>query len=127
MKQYIRGKKNSIDVDDPKSSVKDWRELRFPVLEMFYWRRIVFDEFHELETFDSAQQNSLQHLRSHYRWGLTGTPPLDSIRGPIFMSSLFRVDLMGCLPSCKNSYNSISTDEAVLKSWDQDQLLSDEC
>ena len=30
--------------------------LRFPVLEMFYWKRIVFDEFHELESFESTQQ-----------------------------------------------------------------------
>merc|ERR1719156_63643 len=74
------------------TGAQQWRrvrraaELRFPVLEMFYWRRIVFDEFHELETFESAQQNSLQHLRSHSRWGLTGTPPLDNIRGVLFMS-----------------------------------------
>ncbi|CAE7453839.1 Ttf2 [Symbiodinium natans] len=92
---------------------------KFPVLEMFYWKRIIFDEFHELESFESTQQNSLQFLRSHFRWGLTGTPPVDTnaglrfgaaqrelserqhlpaaARGPIFMSSLFRVDLPGDL------------------------------
>lgn len=67
------------------------------MLEMFYWRRVVFDEFHELESFESAQQNSLQFLRSHFRWGLTGTPPVDNNAGAIFMSSLFRVDLPGFL------------------------------
>ncbi|CAK0892737.1 unnamed protein product, partial [Prorocentrum cordatum] len=72
-----------------------WQELRFPLLEMFYWRRVVFDEFHELESFESAQQNILQHLRSHFRWGLTGTPPVDTTAGGIFMSSLFRVDIIG--------------------------------
>ena len=66
-------------------------------MEMFYWRRVVFDEFHELESFESAQQNSLQFLRSHFRWGLTGTPPVDNNAGAIFMSSLFRVDLPGFL------------------------------
>ena len=101
-------------------------------------------QFHELESFESTQQhlglpkelqacehvgsacvlhrpqrNSLQFLRSHFRWGLTGTPPVDTnaglrfgaaqrelserqhlpaaARGPIFMSSLFRVDLPGDL------------------------------
>ncbi|CAE7207581.1 Ttf2, partial [Symbiodinium pilosum] len=74
-----------------------WQDLEFPVLEMFYWKRIVFDEFHELESFESAQQNSLQFLRSHFRWGLTGTPPVENNAGAIFMSSLFRVDLPGYL------------------------------
>merc|ERR1719174_1261378 len=72
--------------------------LVFPLLEMFYWRRVVFDEFHELESFQGAQQSVLQHMRAHSRWGLTGTPPIDNIAGVIFMSSLFRCDLPGRLP-----------------------------
>ncbi len=28
--------------------VSHWSEMSFPVLEMFYWKRVVFDEFHEL-------------------------------------------------------------------------------
>merc|ERR1719191_1391623 len=81
-----------------KSQVHNSKTLVFPVLEMFYWRRVVFDEFHELESFQSAQQSVLQHLRAHSRWGLTGTPPIDNIAGVIFMSSLFRVDLPGHIP-----------------------------
>ena len=91
--------------------VTRWQDLGFPVLEQFYWQRVVFDEFHELESFESVQQNSLQHLRSRFRWGLTGTPPVDSNSGVVFMSSLFRVDLPGCLPTSA--------------SWESDRLVTE--
>lgn len=81
-----------------KGQVHDIKTLKFPMLEMFYWHRVVFDEFHELESFQSAQQSVLQHMRAHSRWGLTGTPPIDNIAGVIFMSSLFRCELPGYLP-----------------------------
>jgi len=80
------------------TTTKTHTNLEFPLLEMFYWKRVVFDEFHELESFESAQQNILQHLRAKYRWGLTGTPPVDSNAGVIFLSSLFRIDIPGNLP-----------------------------
>jgi len=28
--------------------------LRFPVLEQFWWRRVIFDEFHELEAMGNT-------------------------------------------------------------------------
>ena len=28
---------------------KDYREMRFPLIEQFFWKRIVYDEFHEPE------------------------------------------------------------------------------
>lgn len=96
----------------------DWRELQFPMLEMFHWRRIVYDEFHELESFRSEQQNTLQHLRSQCRWGLTGTPPLDGTPGVVFMSSLFRIDLLGCVP--KFHGHDIAD---FLNRWRRDHLL----
>jgi len=101
--------------------VSSWQDLEFPILEQFFWRRIVFDEFHELESFDSQQQNSLQHLRASYRWGLTGTPPVDCSAGVIFMSSLFRVDLPGYLTT-----TSRSSGAAVdLSTWEADRLLAE--
>ncbi|CAE7384450.1 DNA repair protein rad5 [Symbiodinium microadriaticum] len=93
-----------------------WEDLAFPVLEMFYWKRIIFDEFHELESFESTQQDSLQFLRSHFRWGLTGTPPIDTNAGAIFMSSLFRVDLPGYIET---------GGEIDLQSWEFDKLLTE--
>lgn len=100
------------------SFVQSWQDLEFPVLEQFYWRRVVFDEFHELESFDSTQQNSLQHLRASFRWGLTGTPPVESSAGVIFMSSLFRLDLPGYLSSMPRSGVDLST-------WEGDRLLTE--
>ncbi|CAK0824894.1 unnamed protein product, partial [Prorocentrum cordatum] len=87
-------------------------DLMFPLLEQFYWRRVVFDEFHELESFQSAQQVSLQHMRAHYRWGLTGTPPVGSNAGVIFMSSLFRIDLPGNLAG------------PDISNWENDKVLT---
>jgi len=95
-------------------------DLEFPVLEMFYWRRIVFDEFHELEGFQSEQQNSLQHLRAHLRWGLTGTPPVQSNAGIVFMASLFRIDLPGHL-------DMLAFNTPDLGSWERDRLLTEMC
>jgi SNF2 family DNA or RNA helicase len=100
--------------------VRNWKDLEFPVLEMFYWRRVVFDEFHELESFESTQQNSLQHMRSHYRWGLTGTPPVGWHAGAIFMSSLFRIDLPGAISNV-----NIYTGCPDLSKWEGDKLLSE--
>lgn len=81
-----------------KARMASSKTLVFPLLEMFWWRRVVFDEFHELESFQGDKQVILQHMRAHSRWGLTGTPPIDKIAGVIFMSSLFRCDLPGYLP-----------------------------
>lgn len=103
-------------------SVSRWEDLQFPVLEMFYWKRVVFDEFHELESLDSLQQNSLQHLRSHFRWGLTGTPPVDCAAGAIFMSSLFRMDLPGFL--C-DGLSTGPNEYPDLIPWEADRLLAE--
>eukprot|EP00928_Gymnodinium_smaydae_P090680 TRINITY_DN7443_c0_g2_i1.p1 TRINITY_DN7443_c0_g2~~TRINITY_DN7443_c0_g2_i1.p1 ORF type:complete len:1719 (+),score=336.34 TRINITY_DN7443_c0_g2_i1:152-5308(+) len=97
-----------------------WSELEFPLLEMFYWRRVVYDEFHELESFESEQQNILQHLRAHCRWGLTGTPPVHSSAGVIFMSSLFRVELPGYI---KKDANVTFVD--AFAAWEKDRLLAE--
>lgn len=96
--------------------VSSWKELQFPVLEQFHWKRVVFDEFHELESFENVQQNSLQHLRSSYRWGLTGTPPVDDNAGVIFMSSLFRTDIPGFLPGGARP---------ELTAWESDRLSTE--
>jgi len=96
----VRGA-NNADADAPvQLPTRNFAtNFKFPLLEQFWWRRVVFDEFHELatETFQS-KQDSLQHFRSHYRWGLTGTPPLHP-QGVVFMSSLFRMDITGWNPA----------------------------
>lgn len=54
---------------------KDVRTMKCPVFELFFWNRIVFDEFHELEAMDKRRLCMLENLRCRHRWGLTGTPP----------------------------------------------------
>jgi len=66
-----------------KSRGRHLLDEKFPVLEAFYWRRLVMDEFHESELWGVAQRDNIKFIRSHYRWGLSGTPPVgdtDSIR-----------------------------------------------
>ena len=53
---------------------KDFKEMSCPPLEMFYWCRIVVDEFHYLaEKADRARVHTLVlGLKSSYRWCLSG-------------------------------------------------------
>lgn len=44
-----------------------------PLFEMFYWNRVVVDEFHQNQPRDNAAIKSLQ---ADKRWGLSGTPAL---------------------------------------------------
>eukprot|EP00392_Amoebophrya_sp_AT5.2_P010771 g10838.t1 len=65
------------------------------LLEDFFWKRIVYDEFHELESMDVDKIDSLLQFNARAVWGLTGTPRIDSVRSVVGMASLFRVDLVG--------------------------------
>jgi len=122
-KALLEGRANLRSGRKGQNMVSNWEDLEFPLLEMFYWRRIVFDEFHELESVRDMQQNSLQFLRSHFRWGLTGTPALDNNAGGIFMSSLFRIDLPGYLqPGTRKD-----GDFHDLRHWEADRLLTETC
>ncbi|CAE7297630.1 RAD5, partial [Symbiodinium sp. KB8] len=75
------------------SSGESWKQLRFPVLEQFFWRRVVFDECHELHGSDICR--TLCFLRAHHRWGLTGTPALHGMKHIANMASLLRIELAG--------------------------------
>jgi len=44
-------------------------------LELFYWKRVVFDEFHELFLKYNPAQVPAQRLKAAFRWGLSATPP----------------------------------------------------
>ncbi|KAM0717999.1 hypothetical protein Q7P37_006331 [Cladosporium fusiforme] len=44
-----------------------------PVFEMFYFNRIIIDEFHQ---YTPREYASLQALKADKRWGLSGTPAL---------------------------------------------------
>ena len=49
---------------------------RHPVFELFYWRRIVMDEFHESESWVYRVREMFKSVGADHRWGLSGTPPV---------------------------------------------------
>jgi hypothetical protein len=57
-----------------------YRNLRFPIAEQFFFKRVVFDEFHESESFGSKEVHALCNLKAVARWGLTGTPSVEDLR-----------------------------------------------
>jgi site-specific DNA-cytosine methylase len=69
---------HGLDTDEVK---KDWRQMRAPPLEMFYFARKVIDEYTYL---DARDQPTVQAIKADASWVLSGTPPLasfDDVRG----------------------------------------------
>jgi SNF2 family DNA or RNA helicase len=67
------------DVADPwllsKQAKQNYEKMTCPNLEMFFWRRLVVDEFTYLANEKRGQTLSLiLGLKAHARWGLSGTP-----------------------------------------------------
>ncbi|CAD7959471.1 unnamed protein product [Amoebophrya sp. A120] len=75
--------------------IHEAQDLRFPLLEMFLWRRVVFDEMHELESFNPKEVDILLRFRALFKWGLTGSPAAFSVRSVNAMASLLSIDLLG--------------------------------
>eukprot|EP00746_Dinoflagellata_sp_MGD_P001530 gnl/MRDRNA2_/MRDRNA2_102897_c0_seq1.p1 gnl/MRDRNA2_/MRDRNA2_102897_c0~~gnl/MRDRNA2_/MRDRNA2_102897_c0_seq1.p1 ORF type:complete len:1184 (+),score=191.76 gnl/MRDRNA2_/MRDRNA2_102897_c0_seq1:98-3649(+) len=61
-------------------STFETRALRkWPALfEVIFWRRVIFDEFHESEAWEYRVREMLRSLGATHKWGLSGTPPLGS-------------------------------------------------
>jgi SNF2 family DNA or RNA helicase len=71
--------KASITDVDPwmlsKQAKQNYEKMTAPPLEMFFWRRLVVDEFTYLSNEKRGQTLSMiLGLRAHARWGLSGTP-----------------------------------------------------
>ncbi|CAD7958327.1 unnamed protein product [Amoebophrya sp. A120] len=79
----------------PENLRSDAANLEFPVLEQIKFGRIVFDEFHESESFKSREVHTLCNLQAHARFGLTGTPKQEDTRSIVAAASLFQVDFVG--------------------------------
>ena len=60
-----------------------------------FFRRVVFDEFHESDGFGNKEVHGLVNLRALSKWGLTGTPHQKDTRAVVAAASLFGVDLAG--------------------------------
>jgi SNF2 family DNA or RNA helicase len=55
-----------------------------PLFNMFYWKRVIIDEAHEVfqtEIMSNKQYRIIDFLKSEFRWGLTGTPFANGILG----------------------------------------------
>lgn len=62
---------------------------RSPALfEIIYWKRVIFDEFHESETWEYRVREMLKSLGAEHKWGLSGTPPLGSAAAVVEVAAL---------------------------------------
>jgi len=48
-------------------------------LEALWWKRVVCDEFHELLSRYPPAQVAVEHFHADYKWGLSGTPPCETL------------------------------------------------
>lgn len=73
---------------------KNFEKMTCPPLELFYWNRLVVDEFTYLSKQERARALSLiLRLRSSYRWCLSGTPPHASFDDIQSLAGLLRIHL----------------------------------
>eukprot|EP00873_Tetraselmis_striata_P026775 jgi/Tetstr1/447039/TSEL_034496.t1 len=97
-KQAAAGGVRSNDLDDPwgissKEVQADWKQMRSPPLEMFYWSRVVVDEFTYLNNFDRVAIQT--GVKATARWVLSGTPPHETFEDIKSISSFLGIYL-GC-------------------------------
>jgi len=73
-------KKRPRDCKDANTPQMIFEESSEPLLEMFYYKRVVFDEFHEVMADQTPRgAYAMMQLFGRYHWGLSGTPPLESV------------------------------------------------
>jgi len=64
----------------PLRAVQDWEmESEYVPLEAFWWKRVVCDEFHELLSRYPPAQAAVELFHADYKWGLSGTPPIETV------------------------------------------------
>jgi len=85
--KYI-GKNTKGKIQALRIAVERWKEEgsvetmlahKFPLFELFWWRRLVMDEFHESEAWSFRVRELLKGVGASSRWGLSGTPPVGSL------------------------------------------------
>eukprot|EP00929_Paragymnodinium_shiwhaense_P078529 TRINITY_DN40722_c0_g1_i1.p1 TRINITY_DN40722_c0_g1~~TRINITY_DN40722_c0_g1_i1.p1 ORF type:complete len:2006 (-),score=414.21 TRINITY_DN40722_c0_g1_i1:47-5998(-) len=79
-------------------------------LELFQWKRMILDEFHELIAGHTPAQIAARHLRAKCRWGLSGTLPSKSTMDVAKVASYFQIYLRS---GSRTSPASVS----VCQSW----------
>ena len=71
-RDFVEGKNKSQAVKAAAKSIPT-DGLKHPLFEMFYFNRIIVDEFHQ---YSPREYASLKALKADKRWGLSGTPAL---------------------------------------------------
>jgi len=63
--------------------IEDWPmpalQTQYVPLEVFWWKRVVCDEFHELLSRYPPAQVAVELFHADYKWGLSGTPPCQTL------------------------------------------------
>lgn len=83
-KRRLTGKQAAdIPVPERPQDVQKWPaaalEASYVPLEAFWWRRVVCDEFHELLSRYPPAQVAVELFHGDYKWGLSGTPPCQTL------------------------------------------------
>lgn len=58
-----------------KEVIKDFKKMKCPPLEMFYWNRVIVDEFHYIVNNGERSLPAVTSLQAQAKWVLSGTPP----------------------------------------------------
>jgi len=98
-KTSSKAKASATDIDpwglQTNNVKKDIKNMKCPLLEMFFWNRLVVDEFtYLLEKVDRAcVQSVVQGLKSSFRWGLSATPAHENFNDIKALASLLGIHL----------------------------------
>ncbi|KAF2722314.1 hypothetical protein K431DRAFT_284007 [Polychaeton citri CBS 116435] len=92
-KAYItaqHNKRNTSKAEKTAALHANTNLLNIPLLEMFYFNRLIADEFHDSDTKEYA---ALRHIRADKRWGLSATPALNDMYEVSQMAELLDIPL----------------------------------
>ncbi|KAI7223770.1 hypothetical protein KC333_g346 [Hortaea werneckii] len=88
--QGKKGKKGKTSSAKPVASEVDLSNIDKPLFEMFYFNRLIVDEFHEYKDTEYAAITALQ---ADKRWGLSATPAMDDFYDIAKMAGFLGVPL----------------------------------
>ncbi|KAI7332206.1 hypothetical protein KC315_g4751 [Hortaea werneckii] len=98
-KEYLqsqgkKGKKGQSDSkkasSKPAASQVDLSNIDRPLFEMFYFNRLIVDEFHE---YNATEYAAITALQADKRWGLSATPAMDDFYDIAQMAGFLGVPL----------------------------------
>ncbi|CAE7278238.1 Hltf [Symbiodinium sp. CCMP2456] len=91
---YVMAKKITVlpaFVKERSKTARSFQMLlhRSPALfELNSWHRVVLDEFHESEAWEYRVREMLRGLTAKHKWGLSGTPPMDTALAVVQIAAL---------------------------------------